>query len=98
MLNTFQLIFTIFLNFLFLNIKVEIGQMVLKKILKDHQFSLFGKGRGPLNKYEFSSPKDALIVSSLVEIGPELLEKIFRFRHCSFPFSSLSPLEWGVVI
>ena len=79
--------------------------MVLKKILKGHQFSLFRNylsfEKGvvlSLNKYEFSSPKDALIVSILVEIGPELLERIFRFRHCSFPFSSLSPLEWGVVI
>ena len=41
-----------------------------------------------LNKIESPLPKDDYIVSSLVEIGPVVLEKtIFKFRQCIFAIS-----------
>ena len=47
-----------------------------------------------LNKFESPSPKDALIVPSLVEIGLVVLEKIFKFSQCIFPiFRNYLPLE-----
>ena len=49
----------------------------------------------PLNKYESPSTKDTLYQLSLVEIGPLVLEKIFKFCQCSFAISLLSPLEKG---
>ena len=35
-------------------------------------------------------------VPSLVEIGPAVLEKIFKFRQCIFAISKLSPLGKGL--
>ena len=70
-----------------------------------HNYLPFEKG-GPLhlNKVYFSSPKDALIVQSLVDIGPVVLEKIiFKFCHRKFfkfvnafsLFHNYLPLEKG---
>ena len=41
-----------------------------------------------LNKYKLSSPKDALVVPSLIEIGSVVLEKkIFKCCQCIFTIS-----------
>ena len=51
-----------------------------------------------LNKLEALSPKNALILPSLVEIGQVVLEKrIFKFCQCIFPILWLPPLGkgWG---
>ena len=37
------------------------------------------------------SPKDALPITSLVEIGPVALEKIFKFRQCFCFFVFIAP-------
>ena len=47
-------------------------------------------------KLESPLPKVALIVPSLVEIGPVVLEKkIFKFRQCISLFRNYHPLEKG---
>ena len=51
------------------------------------------KGRAlHLNKLGSPSPKDAS-VPSLVEIGPVVLEKIFKFRQYIFAICNYLPLE-----
>ena len=49
----------------------------------------------PLNKYESPSTKATLYQLSLVETGPLVLEKIFKFCQCSFAISLWSPLQKG---
>ena len=77
--------------------------MVLeKKIFKNSQFIftislVLEKGATlHLNKIESPSPKDALCQVWLHEIGPVVLERIFKFLQCIFAILLLSPLEKGL--
>ena len=71
-------------------------------VVVDIQYQLvslpLGKGGGGLhlNKLESHSQNDALIVLSLVEIGPMILKKkILKFHKYNFTLLLLSPLEKG---
>ena len=57
-----------------------------------------GKGCGPTFGQTWIPFSKGCYLPSLIELGPVVLEKIFKFCQCIFTISWLSPLEKGLAL